>query len=84
MLALVLFLSGAGLYARSWLGMRELRDRAADADAGAPLFAAMARFDHFWMLSRIGVWLVMAAVGVAVLAAVAAVIHDRREETPAS
>lgn len=75
-LALLLFLAGAGLHVRSWLGMRGLREYQARPDG--PLFAGMAEFEHFWQLARIGTWLVWAAVALAILAAIAAVLADRR------
>lgn len=75
-LALLLFAGGAALYARAWVGMRELITYVPPPDA--PLFAAMARFHQFSNLSRTGLTLVIAAVLVAVLTAAAAVAHRRR------
>lgn len=75
-LALVIFAAGAAVYARAWLGMRALREYEAPPDA--PLFSAMERFNHFWELSRIGLWLVGASVAVAVIAALARVVAQRR------
>ena len=76
-LAALLFLVGAGIYVRAWLGMRGLERYEASPGEGA--FAALARFQHFWNLSRIGVGLVWGAVGVGVLAALAWAILRRRE-----
>lgn len=75
--ALLLFLAGAGLHFRSWLGMRALRQYTPDPDA--PLFAGMAEFEHYWQLSRIGSWLVWAALGLAIIVAIAALVMRRRE-----
>lgn len=75
-LALLLVLAGAGLHVWSWLGMRRLESYVAPPDA--PAFSGMARFDHYWELSRLGTWLVLAGVGVAVLSAIAAVVVRRR------
>lgn len=79
-LALLLFLAGAGFYLRAWLGMRRLETHGVGGGG-----SALERFDQLVRLSSIGVWLVVAAVGVAVLAASAtAVIRRRRspEEGP--
>lgn len=76
LVALLLFLAGAALYVRAWIGLRELRSYV--GDPAAPPFSAMALFNHYHLLSQIGVWLVVAAVTVAVIAAIAAVIHRRR------
>lgn len=77
LLAGLLFVAGAGVYIRAWLGMRELERHPPGPEA--ELFAGMARFDHFWVLSRIGVWLVGSALLVAVLAAIAAAVLRRRQ-----
>jgi hypothetical protein len=77
-LAALLFLVGAGVYVRAWLGLRGLRSY--QASPGDEAFAALSRFQHFWNLSRIGVALVWGAVGVAVLAALAWALLRRREK----
>lgn len=78
LLVLVLFLAGAGLYARAWVGMERLTSYQPAADE--PLFSAMARFDRLWGLSITGTWLVSAAVLGAVAVAVAFDVHRRRAE----
>lgn len=78
-LSLLLFLAGAGLYIRAWFGMHGLEAYQADPDAA--IFSGMAQFNHFWNLSRIGIWLVWAAVAVAVIAAIGAVVIRRRAGT---
>lgn len=78
-LSLLLFLAGAGLYIRAWFGMERLQTYEADPEAA--LFSGLAEFDHFWNLSRIGIWLVWAAVAVAVIAAIAAVVVRWRAGT---
>lgn len=75
--ALLVFLAGAGVYGRAWLGMRALKSYEADADAA--LFAGLERFNHFWELSRLGIGLVLAALLLALLTAVAAVMMGRRQ-----
>ncbi|NIP58449.1 MAG: hypothetical protein GWM92_09270 [Gemmatimonadetes bacterium] len=71
LVGLVLFLAGAGLYGWSWLGMRELQ-------AGQPVsedpthFAAMARFNDLWELSRVGLGFMGAGAVIAVVALVVA------------
>lgn len=77
-LSLLLLLAGAAVYARAWFGMQGLRSYEAAPDA-AP-FAGMAQFNHFHELSRIGVWLVVAGVAVAVLAAIATALEQRRHD----
>ena len=75
--ALLLFLAGAGLYARAWVGMRWLRDEYV-APADAPQFAAMAEFNTFWNYSRVGAALVWGAVALAIIAA-ATLVFMRRD-----
>lgn len=82
LLVLFLFLAGAGLYARAWVGMHRLTSYQPTLDE--PLFSAMARFDRLWGLSITGTWLVSAAVLGAVAVAVALVVHRRREDEMAS
>jgi hypothetical protein len=73
----LLFLAGALIYVRAWLGMRALE--AYEAEPDAELFAGVARFTHFWELSRLGIGIVLAALGLAVLAAIAAMVVRRRD-----
>ena len=75
LVALVLFLAGAGLHARAWLGLERLRS--SQPGGGEAAFSGMARFDHLWRLSEIGQWLIVAAIAVAVVAAAAAVVVRR-------
>ncbi|MFL5580694.1 MAG: hypothetical protein ACJ8AO_09980 [Gemmatimonadaceae bacterium] len=68
--ALGLLAGGAALYGRAWAGMRVLQDRT----GASPSFgAAMAEFDRWWRLSRVGIVLlgvgVLVGVGAAVIAA---------------
>lgn len=65
-----LLVGGASLYVRAWFGMRSLQSY--EADPNAELFAGMARFNHFWELSRLALGLVLAGLAVAALAALAA------------
>lgn len=73
--ALLLFLIGAGVYGRAWLGLNELRRDQPVSEVFAE-FAAMGRFNDFWMMSRIGMWLMAAGGAVALLAAVVARIRS--------
>lgn len=75
-LALLFVLAGAGLHLWSWFGMRRLESYVPPEDA--PPFSGLARFEHYWELSRVGNWLVFTGVGVAVVAAIAAVVVRRR------
>ncbi len=75
-LAGILFAVGALIYGRAWLGMCALASY--ETPAGADPFAGMARFNHFWELSRIGIRVVLAALGLAVLTALTAWIAGRR------
>lgn len=69
LVGLVLFVAGAGLYGWSWLGMRRLQST--QPTSSDPVgFAAMARFNELWELSRAGMGL-MAAGAVAAVVAVA-------------
>lgn len=76
LLALLLLVAGAGFHAWSWSGMRGLESYVPPPDA--PAFSGLARFEHYWQMSRIGTWLVWSGVGVAVLTAVVAVVVARR------
>lgn len=72
--ALLLFLIGAGVYGRAWLGFRELRrDQPVSEIFGE--FVAMGRFNDFWTMSRTGMWLMAAGGAVALLAAAVARIR---------
>lgn len=75
-LALLLVVAGAGLHVWSWFGMRGLKSYVTPPDS--PAFSGMARFNHYWELSRLGTWLVLAGVGVGVLTAIAALVVQRR------
>lgn len=68
---LLLFLVGAALYGRAWLGLRHLRETQPVVE-NAREMAAMSRFIHFWELSRWGMWIMAAGAVVAVIAAVVA------------
>lgn len=73
----VLLLAVAGaVYVRAWIGMAELA-RSPEPAEGA-VFSAMARFDHFWRLSELAEWLVVAAVGLGVAAAAGALLQRVR------
>lgn len=76
LLLLFVFLTGAGLYARAWIGMRALTTY--EATPADPPFAAMARFDQLWGLSISGVWLVSAAVLGSAAIALAFQVRRRR------
>ena len=78
--ALLLFLGGAGLHVHAWLGMERLREN--PPEAGAEPFAGMARFNELWELSRLGTWLVLTALALAVIAAVAALVLRRGSAGP--
>lgn len=68
--ATLLFVAGAALYARSWLGLRDL-DAYLRASGDAQ-FAAVARADELSRLGRIGVITMIAAVALGVIAAIVA------------
>lgn len=76
-LALLIFLAGAALYARAWVGMRSLYDYEPPPDA--PPFSAMALFNDYWQMSRLALLIISGAVAVALLAAGALVLLRRRE-----
>lgn len=68
--AALLFLAGAALYARSWIGLRDM-----DAFlrvSGDTQFAAIARADELSRLGRIGVITMIAGVALGVVAAIVA------------
>jgi len=74
----LVFLAGAALYGRSWLGLRGMDEfRAAPGDEP---WAAVARADALARLGRVG-FAVMAA---GVLVAVAAAVVARRAAAPSS
>lgn len=75
-LALLLFLAGAGLYARAWLGMNRLQSFEAPPGAGA--LAGMEQYASLLKGSWIAVALVVTALGVAVAAAVVRLVLERR------
>ena len=76
--ALLLFLAGGALYARSWLGLRAIDDFRRGADDA--LFAAIAHADALSRIGRLGLVL-MAAGGV--VAIVAALVARRMARRPA-
>lgn len=75
-LALLLLLLGAALYIWAWLGLHGLESYSPPVDA-EPM-SGMARFDRFWKVSRIGIWLVWSGLGVGVVSAMAALMIRRR------
>lgn len=75
-LTLLLLLIGAGLYIWAWVGLHGLESYSPPVDA-EPL-SGMARFNRFWKVSRIGIWLVWSGLGLGVVAAVAAFVIRRR------
>jgi len=70
LLGALLFLGGATLYARSWIGLRDM-DRFVRAP-GDVSFAAVERADELSRIGTIGVALMIAGVAVGVLAAIVA------------
>ena len=71
---LLFVICGAIAYLYAGRGMRLLE--ADPAGAGSGQFAALARFDHLWTISRVGLW--MAVAGVLVLVASATIAHRAR------
>jgi hypothetical protein len=71
---LVLMLGGAGCYLRAFAGMRALQRR--PRVPGDVPFAAMAEFERWWNLSRLGGAVFLAGVVIAVTAAIVA--HRQR------
>ena len=67
--ALALLAAGAAAYGRAWAGMRVLQDL---TGASPTVGAAMAEFDRWWRLSRVGIALFAVGVAVGVAAAVVA------------
>jgi hypothetical protein len=63
---LVLFLGGAAVTTRAWVGFRGLPDDLPAPDTAA--MSAVAVADGFWRLQKIGTWLMVAGVAVFVLA----------------
>jgi hypothetical protein len=73
----ILFFGGAALYARSWLGLRDMEGFVrAEGDAS---FAAVERADALSRTGTYGVALMVAGVAVGILAAVIARRLRRRE-----
>lgn len=67
---LLVFLAGAALYLRAWLGLRGMDTFVPDPDAAG--FAALERADQLSSLGRIGIALMIAGAVIAVVAAVVA------------
>ena len=63
---LLLFVGGAGLVARAWVGFRSVQGYVAPSDA--PAFSAVSIADGYWRLQKIGVVVMVAGVAVFVLA----------------
>ena len=70
LLGLLLFLAGAALYVRSWLGLRSMEEF--ERAPGDPVFAAVEYADGLARTGRIGFGLMAAGAVVAVIAAVVA------------
>jgi hypothetical protein len=66
----ILFLAGAAVYARSWLGLRAMDEFERTSDMGA--FAAVERADALSRLGLLGFALMGAGAVVAVIAAIVA------------
>lgn len=66
---LTILVVGAGVYARSWIGLKGL---AAEPPAGEESFAAMAEFNRFNDLADMGIALMIAGAVVMVVAAILA------------
>jgi len=79
LLGLVLFLAGAACYGWAWIGLEELRTVQPVSD-NSQHFAAVARFNDLWELSRVGIGLMLAAGGVVAGAAFYAVVRRKRED----
>ena len=62
---LVLFLVGAALFGRAWLGFQEVRAFVPGPED--PLWAAIELADRYWLMQRVGVAVMV--VGVAVFVA---------------
>lgn len=79
LVGLGLLLAGGGLYGWAWLGMRRLESvQPVSREAGD--FAAMARFQDLWELSRVGLAVMVLGVLTAVAAMVVARVLSRRAE----
>ena len=63
---LLIFLTGAGCYARAWFGFRSLPAYVPDPD-GEP-WASLEIADGFWRLQKIGVGLMVFGIAVFVIA----------------
>ena len=79
---LLLFLAGAALYARAWLGLRGMDSFVPDPDSAG--FAALARADQLSSLGRVGVGLMIAGGIIGVIAAVVALRIMRRPDASES
>jgi hypothetical protein len=66
LLGLGLFLAGAAVATRAWIGFRGLPDDL--PAAGTSATSAVAVADGFWRLQKIGTWMMIAGVAVFVLA----------------
>jgi len=69
-LAAIGFLAGAAFYAWSWVGLRRMEDYARPENGD--LFAAVAHADELSRFGRIGLALMVGAVGIGVIAAIVA------------
>lgn len=70
LVGLLVFLVGAALYVRAWLGLRGMDSFVPGAEAGA--FAALERADALSALGRVGIALMIGGAVVGVVAAVVA------------
>ena len=68
--ALLLFVAGAALYVRAWLGLRGMDSFVPDPSHAG--FAALERADALSSLGRIGIYLMIAGAVTGVVAAVVA------------
>ena len=66
LVGLVLFLVGAALYARAWVGFRGVSAFVPQADG--PAWSAVAVANRFWRLQKIGAGVMLAGLAVFVLA----------------
>lgn len=65
-IGILLFLAGAGLFARAWIGFQEVRAYVPGPDA--PLWAATELANGYWRMQRVGGALMAAGVAVFVVA----------------
>lgn len=80
LVGLILFLAGAGLFARAWQGFREVR--AFVPAPGDALWAATQMADGYWRMQRLGV--AVMSVGIAVFVAAWWVARRARSGRPAA